>query len=213
MYNVAIDILNILNKNGYDAYIVGGYPRDLLLKINSSDIDICTSATPDIIKNLFIVIEDNSRFGSLKIKKDNFMFEITTFRIDVEYKGRYPEIKYTDSIKQDLMRRDFTINTICINYKGDIIDELNAIDDINNKVIRCVGNTCVKIKEDPLRILRAIRFCGKLNFKLDIELETEIKKNSYLLKDISENKKKEEINKMNEKAINMLKEFNIEVIK
>ena len=98
MYNVAIDILNILNKNGYDAYIVGGYPRDLLLKINSSDIDICTSATPDIIKNLFIVIEDNSRFINRKRNNDSEIQADETLLKELKEMG-FPE----NRSRQDLI--------------------------------------------------------------------------------------------------------------
>ena len=131
------------------------------------DIDICTSATPDIIKKQYEIIIDNSKYGSLQIKKNNYYFEITTFRIELEYHGRYPKIKYTNDILEDLNRRDFTINTFCIDQYGQIHDFLNAESDLKNGIIRCIGDTEVKIKEDPIRILRAIRFSTKLNFKIE----------------------------------------------
>ena len=118
MYEVAISILKELNELGYTSYIIGGYPRDHLLNQSNDDIDICTSATPDIIKKQYEIIIDNSKYGSLQIKKNNYYFEITTFRIELEYHGRYPKIKYTNDILEDLNRRDFTINTFCIDqYK------------------------------------------------------------------------------------------------
>ena len=210
MYNTAIKILKRLNNLGYQAYIVGGFPRDLLLNIESNDIDICTSATTDEIKKLFDVVQDNSRFGSLKIKQDNHIYEITTLRIDLEYNGRYPKISYTNSLKEDLKRRDFTINTICIDKDKNIIDYLNGRNDINKKIIKSVGNSDKKIKEDPIRILRAIRLSGKLNFDLEDNLKNSIIKYSYLLKDISKNNKKKEIDKMNEISLKILKKLKIE---
>lgn len=106
MYEAALNILNKLDKLGYESYIVGGFARDLYLKINSSDIDICTSATPDIIKNLFFVIKDNSKFGSVIIEFEQCNFEITTFRKDEYINNRFPKITFVNSLKEDLQRRD-----------------------------------------------------------------------------------------------------------
>ena len=210
MYKTAIEILKKLNSNGYIAYIIGGYPRDVLLNIKSEDIDICTNAIPDDLKKLFNCIEDNSAFASIKIKENNYTYEITTFRKELEYNGRYPKIQYIDSLEEDLKRRDFTINTICIDKDGKYIDLMNGIDDLNKKIIKSVGNCDEKIKEDPIRILRAIRLSGKLNFNLEDELKNSIIKYSYLLKNISKNNKLKEIKKMNTKSLNMLKNLNIE---
>lgn len=102
MYETAISILKKLEQLGYEAYIIGGYPRDLLLNIQNDDIDICTSATPDIIIDKFEVVADYSKFGSVRIKKNNFIFEITTFRIDTYDNDRYPTIEYTKTLQEDL---------------------------------------------------------------------------------------------------------------
>jgi len=209
MYETAINLLKKLKNLGYEAYIIGGYPRDLILNIENQDIDICTNALPSKIKELFEVVQDNSRFGSLRIKENNYVFEITTFRIEKEYKGRYPNIEYTNSLLEDLKRRDFTINTICIDHNGKMIDLMGSREDINNKTIKCIGNIELKLKEDPIRILRAIRFMGKLNFELDKELEHSIIKLGYLLNELTISQTKKELEKMNQKSIDKLKELNL----
>ena len=194
---------------GYTSYIIGGYPRDHLLNQSNDDIDICTSATPDIIKKQYEIIIDNSKYGSLQIKKNNYYFEITTFRIELEYHGRYPKIKYTNDILEDLNRRDFTINTFCIDQYGQIHDFLNAESDLKNAIIRCVGDPEVKIKEDPIRILRAIRFSTKLNFKIEKNLLQVIDKYQYLVLNLSNHQIAKELSKMNEKGIQQFNQLEI----
>ena len=194
---------------GYTSYIIGGYPRDRLLNQSNDDIDICTSATPDIIKKQYEIIIDNSKYGSLQIKKNNYYFEITTFRIELEYHGRYPKIKYTNDILEDLNRRDFTINTFCIDQYGQIHDFLNAESDLKNAIIRCVGDPEVKIKEDPIRILRAIRFSTKLNFKIEKNLLQVIDKYQYLVLNLSNHQIAKELSKMNEKGIQQFNQLEI----
>lgn len=209
MYETAISLLKELEQLGYPSYIVGGYPRDLILNKSTSDIDICTKATPNILKEKYEVVDDNSRFGSLKIKKDEFIFEVTTFRIELEYHSRYPKIEYTDSIIEDLKRRDFTINTLCINKNGELLDFLNIKKDFSDKIIRCVGDVEHKINEDPLRILRAIRFSAELDFKIEDKLLGKIIKDACLLDKLSTNQIIKEISKMNSKAIKQLKELDL----
>lgn len=199
MYNEAIKLLNYINKKGFVSYIVGGYPRDLYLKRDSSDIDICTSATPKDLKDIFgDIMLPKVNYGSVTIRKKGIRFEITTFRHEIKYKdNRLPiEIEYIDNLEDDLKRRDFTINTLCIDSKGNTIDLLNAKKDIDSKIIKTVGDSFDKIKEDSLRILRAVRFATQLNFKLDDELKEAIKKYGYLLKRLSYERKKEELNKI-----------------
>ncbi len=196
MYNSAIKILNILAKFGYKAYIVGGYPRDLYLKRSSSDIDICTDATPKDIINIFDeVITTNSEYGSIIISFEKIKFEITTFRIEEKYIDfrRPSKITYTENLEDDLKRRDFTINTLCIDKDGNQIDLLNAKSDLDNKIIRMVGNPKIKLKEDALRILRAIRFATILDFELEPVLKVYIKKYASLVKKISKERQKEEL--------------------
>ena len=199
MYNKALEVLNIFNKYGYVAYIVGGYPRDMILGIKTNDIDICTNAKPKEIINIFDTdsVSDNS-YGSVRVIYKNCLFDVTTFRKDIKYEdNRKPiKIKYISDLKKDLLRRDFTINTMCIDKDGNIIDMLDAKDDIDKKVIKTVGNPRYRIKEDSLRILRAIRFASVLNFDIDDKTMNYIKKYGYLLKGLSYSRKKEELGKI-----------------
>lgn len=199
MYKKAIEVLNKLAQNGYLAYIVGGYPRDTLLGIKTKDIDICTNAKPIEIMELFDTeaISD-VKYGSVKIIYKNYKFDVTTFRKDIKYEdNRKPvKIKYISDLKKDLLRRDFTINTICIDKDGNYVDLLNARDDIDNKIIKTVGNPRYRLKEDALRILRAIRFASILDFDIDDKTKNYIIKYGYLLKNLSGSRKKEELNKI-----------------
>ena len=197
MFDKAIEVLKLIEKKGFKAYIVGGYVRDIYLSLNASDIDIATSATPkDLVKIFGKNVSIDENYGSTKLNYKNYWFDITTFRRDIKYKdSRKPtEIEYVDTIGEDITRRDFTINTLYMDKDGNIIDVFDAKKDINNKVIKCVGNANEKIKEDALRILRAIRFATVLNFKIDRDLEKAIKSNLSNLKDLSFHRKKEELN-------------------
>lgn len=209
MYEIALKLLNEISNMGYEAYIVGGYPRNLLIGKQNTDIDICTSANPNIIKENFKVVKDNSKFGSMQIEYNSYLFEITTFRIELEYNGRYPKIEYTESLIEDLKRRDFTINTICIDKDGNYIDLMGAINDLNNKIIKCIGDTKTKLKEDPIRILRTIRFSGELDFEIDKDLEYNIKIYGDLLEELSKGQIKKELDKMNYKSIELLKKYKL----
>ena len=170
MYETAIKMLDKLNSNGFKAYIVGGYPRDLILNRESFDIDICTDATPKEMKEIF---KDSMlpkvEYGSVTVIYHKVRFEITTFRKDLKYKNhRLPvKIEYVDSLLEDLKRRDFTINTLCLDKDGNILDLLNGRKEIESKTIKMVGSPKRRLQEDALRILRAIRFATILDFKLD----------------------------------------------
>lgn len=199
MFNTAIKLLKTIEAAGFDAYIVGGYPRDVYLKRPSVDIDICTSATPKDLKNIFgDIVLPKVNYGSVTIISNKIRFEITTFRKDIKYEdNRRPvKIKYITNLLDDLQRRDFTINTLCMNSDGTIIDLLNSRVDLDNKIIKMVGNPKVRLKEDALRILRAVRFATILDFKIDKDLKKYIKKYGYLLKKLSYNRKKEELDKI-----------------
>ena len=197
MFESAIDVLKLIEKNGFNAYIVGGYVRDIYMSLNASDIDIATSATPKDLINIFkknIVIDE--KYGSTKLTYKNYCFDITTFRKDIKYNDnrRPSEIEYVDTIEEDLKRRDFTINTMCMDKNGEIIDVYNAKKDINSKVIKTVRDANTVIKEDALRILRAIRFATTLNFRIDKDLDLAIKKYAKKVKELSYSRKKEELN-------------------
>lgn len=199
MYKKALEVLKIFSEYGYLAYIVGGYPRDSLLGIKTKDIDICTNAKPKEIMKIFKTDKvDNIRYGFVKIIYNNVSFDVTTFRKDIKYEdNRKPiKIKYINELKKDLLRRDFTINTICIDKDGNYIDLLNAKADIDKKIIKTVGNPRYRIKEDSLRILRAIRFASILDFEIDAKTKNYIIKYGYLLKNLSNSRKREELDKI-----------------
>lgn len=217
MYNSAIKILEKINNAGYKAYVIGGYARDLYLKRDSVDVDICTDATPKELKEIFgDIMLPNIQYGSITVIYNKIRFEITTFRKDLKYENnRLPvKIKYIHSLVDDLKRRDFTINTLCMDVNGELLDFLNAKPDLDNKIIRMVGNPKKKLKEDSLRILRAIRFATILNFTLDNELKKYIKKYNYLLRKLSYYRKKEELDKIFTSpnimyGISLLKDLNL----
>ena len=199
MLETSLKLLREITSHGFKAYIVGGFVRDYILGIKSNDIDIATNATPKNIKSIF---EDsclpNEDYGSVTVISKGVRFEITTFRRDIGYvNNRRPaEVKYIDDLLEDLKRRDFTINTLCMDENGEIVDLLNGRIDIENKVIRCVGDANTKFSEDALRILRAIRFATILDFKLDDETIKAIKNCKHLIRNLSFNRKKEELDKI-----------------
>ena len=212
----AIKILNILSENHHEAYIVGGFVRDKLLNIKSNDIDICTSATPKEIMALFPNTSSPS-YGSVNIIYKNTNFDITTFRKDIKYQdNRIPvKIKYIKSIRKDLLRRDFTINTLCMNKNGKISDFLNATPDLNNRLIKTVGNPKYRLKEDALRILRAVRFATILDFEIEEKTKYYLKEYAYLLEKLSYQRKKQELDKIfisvnKEKGIKILLELGLD---
>ena len=199
MYNKAISVLNIFKEHGYVAYIVGGYPRDMILNIKTNDIDICTNAKPKEIMEIFDTVGiSDIKYGTVKVIYKGIFFDVTTFRKDIKYENnRKPvKIKYVDNLKKDLLRRDFTINTMCIDSDGELLDLLGAKKDIENRIITTVGNPRYRLKEDSLRILRAIRFAASLDFDIDDKTKYYIKKYGYLLKYLSNSRKKEELDKI-----------------
>ena len=216
MEEKALKVLSILEENGYEAYIVGGYVRDKLLGIESNDIDICTSATPKEIKEIF-KSSSSPNYGSVNITYKSTNFDITTFRREMKYlDNRVPiKLKYIKNVKKDLLRRDFTINTICIDSKGNILDMLNIKSDLDNKIIKTVGNPRYKLKEDALRILRAVRFATILDFTIEEKTKHYLSSYSYLLKKLSFQRKKQELDKIFsniniEKGISLLVELGID---
>lgn len=217
MLEKALEVLKILNKNNYESYIVGGYVRDTLLNKKTNDIDICTTATPKQILEVFDNVKiSDMHYGSVVISYKGYNFDITTFRKEIKYESnRKPvKIKYIKDIKKDLLRRDFTVNTLCMNYKREVIDILNIKEDLDNKILRTVGNPKYRIKEDSLRILRCIRFSTILDFEIEEKTKYYLSKYSYLLKKLSINRKKEELDKIflsknKEKGIRLLIDLNL----
>lgn len=199
MLEKALELLSIFEKNGYEAYLVGGFVRDHIMGKPSADVDICTNATPMEIKEIFKDVKlPFEGYGSVHLNYKKVVFEITTYRIDLEYNdNRTPsKIMYTDKLLIDLKRRDFIMNTLCMDNKGNIIDLLGATTDIRQKVINSVGICEKKFKEDPLRILRAIRFATELGFSLSDDVKQAIKDNKELLGKLSFYRKKQELNRI-----------------
>lgn len=198
MLDISIELLKIIEEQGYKAYIVGGFVRDYILNINSVDVDICTNATPKELIEIFNDAIPNEEYGSIKLTYKKVNFEITTFRKEKKYiDNRKPmEIEYIDDLYEDLKRRDITINTICMDSNKNIIDLMNGLKDIKSKLIRVVGDANQKLEEDALRIIRCIRFSTKLKFKIDNKTKNAIKKNAHFLKSLSYERKKEELDKI-----------------
>jgi len=199
MLETSLRVLDKLVEQGYKAYIVGGFVRDYILGIDSSDIDITTNATPKQVKEIFedacLPVED---YGSVDIMYKGVRFEITTFRRESLYvDNRKPiEIKYIDDLYEDLTRRDFTINTICMNKDGEIIDFLKGKADIEDRIIRTVGDADEKFSQDALRILRAVRFATNLDFSLSADVKEAIIKNRQHIKNLSYHRKKQELDRI-----------------
>ena len=217
MLNTALNILKLIEDNSYEAYIVGGFVRDYLMGKKSNDVDITTNARPkDLIKIFPSANFDNALYGSVTVYLNGIRFEITTYRSEGSYlDNRHPDVvSYVDDLKVDLKRRDFTVNTICMDKSGKIIDLLNAKSDIDNKIIKTVISPLDSFKIDSLRILRAIRFATTLDFDLSLEVKEAIKQSKYLLKDLSINRKKEELDKVFsspniEKGLSLIKKLGL----
>ena len=183
---VEIKILNKLNECG-KGYIVGGAIRDILLGLKPKDVDFTTNLPYETLKNLFSEYnpkETGKSFGVLRIRINNIDYEIAKFRKDIY--GKEKKVSFVDDIRNDLARRDFTINAMAYNQKEGIIDLYNGQKDIENKVINFVRNAEERIIEDPLRTLRAFRFMSKLNFSLSKNTIEAIKNQKSLLKNIPE---------------------------
>ncbi len=218
MKELGLEIINKLCSNGYEAYIVGGYVRDEVLGIKSNDVDITTNAKPKEIKKIFpnCTIKSDS-YGAVIINYKNYCFDVTTMREEMEYlDSRHPSgIIYVDDLKKDLLRRDFTINALCIDKNGKLIDLIDGKKDLDKKIIRTIIDSNKSFSDDALRILRAIRFAALLDFKLSDEVKEAIKNNKHLLKKLSSSRKKDELDKIfgSKKAlegIKLIQELNLE---
>lgn len=185
-------ILNLLNQNGYKAYIVGGCVRDNLLGKSGGDIDIATSALPKetekiLAENGIKTVETGIKHGTITAVIDHEPYEITTFRKDGDYKdSRHPEsVDFVSDICEDLSRRDFTVNAMAYNRAEGLVDLFGGADDLHNKVIRAVGNPDKRFKEDALRIMRALRFASVLGFAIEEKTKRAIFKNKELLLNVA----------------------------
>lgn len=218
MYELGLEILSILFQHKFEAYIVGGFPRDMYLGKESDDIDITTSASLEDLQKIFSNIKENGYMSYILEYKDN-IFQITTFRKDDSYvNNRKPLIQErVDTIEEDLQRRDFIINTLCINRNGKYVDLLGAKDDIDNKIIRTVKEPNESFKEDALRMLRCIRFSSILGFSIDENAKKAIIANKELIRGLSFFRKKQELDKIfsdinYQRGLDLIKELGLEEV-
>ena len=182
--------LSLLEKAGFEAFVVGGAVRDSLLGKDVDDFDITTSALPEETEKVFQnfrIIETGLKHGTITVMFQGEPLEITTYRVDGEYKdNRHPEtVSFTRNIEDDLSRRDFTVNAIAYNPQKGIVDPFSGVGDLKNKIIRAVGNADKRFDEDALRILRCIRFASVLGFEIEKETSESVRKKYTLLENVS----------------------------
>lgn len=192
------NVLEKLEKQGFEAWLVGGYVRDFLLGRTTTDIDIATNATPSQIKDLFHIEETfpQERFGNVVVDG----MEITTYRKDTYNIGnRFPQIEFVSTLEEDSLRRDFTINALYMNKNGKILDPTHrGLQDLKDGKICTIGDPKCSFREDPLRMIRAVRFSYEFHFKLDSMVEQALKDSelrSLLTQTVSEKRIKKEIEK------------------
>lgn len=218
--NDVYNLMEIFNLNNFDIYIVGGFVRDYLLNRQSNDYDLCTNASVEEMlvlanKYNYHILDIGKKHGTIVFCINDFKVEVTTYRIDQDYLDyRHPsKIIFTNNLEEDLLRRDFTINSLCLDKDGNLIDLLNGKKDLNDKIIKAIGDPNVRFNEDALRMLRAIRFSLELNFKIDDCTFKAIQDNANLIKYISSERIRDELIKMvkcdNPNTLVLLKESNL----
>lgn len=208
-------ILTELKNKGYNAYLVGGCVRDAIMGNIPNDYDITTSALPNEIQKVFEnrkTLDVGIKHGTITVFSDaGRQVEVTTYRTDGEYKdNRHPEtVTFVNNIEADLSRRDFTVNALAYNHQDGFVDIFGGKQDIENKIIRCVGDPDTRFNEDALRILRGLRFASTLNFNIEKNTAESIKNNAELLQNVSVERVFIELKKMlaGENFANISKEF------
>ncbi|HWT26582.1 MAG TPA: CCA tRNA nucleotidyltransferase [Mobilitalea sp.] len=193
------EIIEALIQQGFEAYAVGGCVRDMVLGREPEDWDITTSATPLEVKKIFRrTIDTGIQHGTVTVLSDKEHFEVTTYRLDGIYEdNRHPkEVSFTSSLKEDLKRRDFSINAMAYNEKEGFIDLFGGMEDLKNGLIRCVGSAQERFDEDALRILRAVRFSAQLGFDIEPETMNAIKSKVKHLDNISAERIRVELSKL-----------------
>jgi len=209
-----LKVLNNLNNNGFEGYLVGGCVRDALMGKTAHDFDITTNALPKEIISCFKgmkIIETGLKHGTVTVVSDGENVEITTYRIDGKYTdNRHPEnVSFTRNIHEDLSRRDFTVNAIAYSPHDGFVDAFGGQEDIKKSIIRCVGCPDTRFSEDGLRIMRAIRFSSVLSFDIDNDTSLRIHKNKNILTHISAERIYSELKKLlsGNNVSNVLKEY------
>lgn len=206
--------IEILKSKGFEAFLIGGSVRDFVMGLPIGDIDITTNATPDEVKQVFAdfrVIETGIKHGTVTVLINDEPLEITTYRSEGTYSdNRHPDsVVFSNSLADDVVRRDFTMNGIAFNFDNGFCDLVGGLNDIENQTIRCIGNAETRFREDALRILRAMRFSAVLGFEIETETKKAIHKCRDLLKNISAERIREEFTKLicGKNAYNVLQEF------
>ena len=187
-FKKAVPLLEKINDAGFEAYFVGGSVRDRLLDLEVNDVDIATSAQPHEIKNIFKrTVDVGIEHGTVLVLFEDESYEITTFRTESTYKDfRRPDsVTFVRSLKEDLKRRDFTMNAIAVDIDGLIYVPYDGILDIEKEMIRAVGNPHERFNEDALRMMRAVRFAAQLDFEIEEETQKSIQENASLLTNIA----------------------------
>ena len=216
-------LAQVFISHGFNLFLVGGTVRDYLLNKELTDMDAVTDATPfDVLSFLSNVDTTFAHLGSLKYKNENGLkFDITTLREESDYAdSRHPKrINFVKDLKLDYLRRDFTINAMYMDKDLNIIDYSGGQKDLSNHILRMIGDPDVRLKEDPLRILRAIRFALMFNLVIEPTLYEAMQDRFYLLSNITDAKIRSEIDKIKEKDLNLkykkelLEEFDIANLK
>lgn len=205
-----ISLADLFSSYNYQLLLVGGSVRDYLLNKELDDMDVVSDATPEEMR-LFLKDADYtfSRFGTVKYIHDGIKFDITTMRKESDYSdSRHPgKIIFIKDIKEDVKRRDFTVNALYLNKDLKVIDLVNGVKDINNRVLKTIGDADKRIKEDPLRIIRAIRFAIDDDLSFDDELEKAVKDNIDLLDRLNSEKIKQDFKKLKNKDKDKLEEI------
>ena len=194
-----VNIIDTITKAGYEAFAVGGCIRDRILGKEPEDYDITTSATPDEVKSLFRrTIDTGIEHGTVTVMIGDTGYEVTTYRIDGKYEdSRHPkDVTFTKTLKEDLLRRDFTINAMAYNDEAGLVDPFDGRKDLESGIIRCVGNPMERLKEDALRIMRAVRFSAQLGYEIEKDTLAAMKELSPNLKNISEERIQVELVKL-----------------
>lgn len=192
-------IIETMEAGGYEAYAVGGCIRDSILGRIPDDWDITTSASPQEVKRLFCrTIDTGIQHGTVTVMIGREGFEVTTYRIDGEYEdGRHPkEVTFTSSLIEDLKRRDFTINAMAYNEKEGLVDVFGGMEDIENRLIRCVGDPRERFGEDALRMMRAVRFSAQLGYAIEEKTKAAVKEMAGNLSCISAERIQSELVKL-----------------
>jgi tRNA nucleotidyltransferase (CCA-adding enzyme) len=198
-FKEAFPILQALESAGYEAYFVGGAVRDLFLNRPIHDVDIATSATPDEVKTVFPhTVDIGIEHGTVLVLLDGRSFEVTTFRTESTYSDfrRPDDVQFVRSIRDDLTRRDFTMNAMAMTADGQIVDPFHGQRDLTNRMIRTVGNAEERFSEDALRMMRAARFISQLSFELDSDTWQAMKDHASLLSHIAVERKLNEMDKL-----------------